>query len=220
MAVLMMPWFAVAGPLAKDVSTDPEGYVDDVAVLIEGYGIAGAIDAAGLYNVVAMARADVRAMAQRRLTGADLDGDGAVSGAEVRLTAAAASGAARGRMLVYFAKADSDGDDLVTAAELQAYAAAVALKSFSDAKAQAVFAVIGFDSDDNGMVTVDEVRRQVMEVASARRDPREIENEFEGDDHRSDPHGRQDQPPWGNRDAHLAGVGGEPDKRHHGEAAL
>ena len=220
MAVLMMPWCAVAGPLAKEASTDPEGYVDDVAVLIQGYGVAGAIDAAGLYNVVAMARADVRAMAQRRLIGADLDGDGAVSGAEVRLTAAAASATTRGRMLVYFAKADSDGDDLVTAAELQAYAAAVALKSFSDAKAQAVYAVIGFDGDGDGLVTVDEVRRQVMAVASARRDPREIDNEFEGDDPRSDPPGRQDQPPWGNQGSHLAGAGGEPDQRHHGEAAL
>ena len=220
MLVLIVPCCAVAGPLARDASTDPDGYVDEVAVLIAGYGAAGAIDAAGLQNVVAMARADARAMAQRRLIGADLDGDGAVSGAEVRLTAAAASATTRGRMLVYFAKADSDGDDLVTAAELQAYAAAVALKAFSDAKAQAVYAVIGFDGDGDGLVTVDEVRQQVMAVASARRDPREIDNEFEGDDPRSDPHGRQDQPPRGKQGSHLAGAGGEPDQRHHGDAAL
>ena len=68
----------------------------------------------GLENVVAQARAEVRAMAFRRLQGADLNGDGAISGPEVQVTAAAASAVSRGRMIVHFGHADADGDGAVS----------------------------------------------------------------------------------------------------------
>ncbi|MBC7736127.1 MAG: hypothetical protein H7245_02630, partial [Candidatus Saccharibacteria bacterium] len=62
------------------VERNPDKYLDDLAVMIAGYGTDGAIDAEGLRNVVMIARAAARAAALNRLQGADLDGDGAIAG--------------------------------------------------------------------------------------------------------------------------------------------
>ncbi len=152
---------AVPGPLTKLVQRDPLGFADDVAVIIAGFGKGDAIDRAGLRNLVAMERADARAMALRRLQGADLDGDGAISGGEMRIKAAALAAAARGRLILYFGKADLQGDDAVSADELQIYAETVARGDFSDARAAEIYAIIGFDKNADGRVTLDEVRAAI-----------------------------------------------------------
>lgn len=144
--------------LAAQVARDPDAYLDDLAVLISGYGKNGAIDGQGLQNFVAMERADARAMALRRLQGADLDGDGAILGDEMRIKAAASAAAARGRLILYFGKADLDRDDKVSANEVQAYANMVALQSISEEKAAKVYAVLGFDQDGDGWVTLAEAK--------------------------------------------------------------
>lgn len=154
--------------LAAQVERNPEQYLDYLAVLIAGYGRNGAIDAQGLQNIVAMERADARAMAIRRLQGADLDGDGAIDGEEMRIKAAASASAARGRLILYFGKADFDRDDHVSVDELQAYANLVALQDVSEDRAAKVFAVMGFDQNSDGWVTLAEVKSMIALTRSGR----------------------------------------------------
>jgi len=167
-----LPFVAMAqgvpDAVAAQVERNPEKYLDDLAVMIAGYGTDGAIDGPALQNVVAMARADARAMAMRRLQGADLDGDGAIDGDEMRVKAAASASSARGRLILYFGKADLDGDDHVSADELQAYANLVAQQTFSEEKAAAVYAVLGFDKNGDGQVTLAEVKAAIALVSSAK----------------------------------------------------
>ena len=170
MILSVMPLVALADglpeALAAQVERDPAKYLDDLSVMIAGYGRDGAIDGPGLQNVVAMARADARAMAMRRLLGADLDGDGAIGGAEMRVKAAASAASARGRLILYFGKADLDGDDLVSADELQAYANMVAQQTYSEDKAAAVYAILGFDKNGDGQVTLAEVKAAISLAGS------------------------------------------------------
>ncbi len=220
------PVRATAGDLpqavAAQIERNPGKYLEDLAVLIAGYGRDGEIDRNALQTVVALARADARAVALRRLQGADLDGDGAIGGAEMRATAAALAATARGRLTVNFAKADPDGDDQVTAAELMDYANAAALTAFSEDKAAALYAILGFDSDGDGRVTVPEVERALNALASAEGRGREIHNQLQvqGHDDHSDQDGKRDQPARGGEGAHLRAVGGEHDQRNDREAEL
>lgn len=199
--------------VAAQVARDPEKYLDDLAVLIEGFGQNGAIDAAGLQNMIAMARADARAVAFRRLQGADLNGDGAIAGDEMRIKAAALAAAARGRLVVNFGKADLNSDDQVSIEELQGYANAAAEQAFGADKAAAVLAILALDGDGDGRVTVAEARTALAQLASAKGGEREIHNQFqiEGDNHDGDQNGQRDQPVRGGHGTHLRPVGGE----HH-----
>ncbi len=221
-----VPVWAMADALPKTVvakvSRDAEKYVDEMSVMINGFGVDGAIDRAGLDNIVALARSEARAMAFRRLQGADLDGDGAITTPEVQVTAAAASAVTRGRMVVYFGKADGDSNGVVSPAELQDYANAVALASFSEGKAQAIYAVIGFDGDGDGRVTLAEVVAAVSALASEQRNAREIQNEFQVQGHNdsSDQNGQSDQPIGRSYGAHFGTIGGEHHQRYDRKAEL
>jgi Ca2+-binding EF-hand superfamily protein len=212
----------VSKTVAAKIGRDAQGYIDGVSVLIEGFGTDGAIDRRGLENVVALARAEARALAFRRLQGADLDGDGAIAGHEAQVTAAAVSAVARGRLLVNFAQADDDGDGEVSVGELQAYANGVALEAFSAAKAQDVMAVLGFDGDGDGRVSVAEVTAAVTELALSQGAGREIHNKLDvqDHDHGGDQPGQQGQPARGDHRAHLGPVPGEHDKGDDGKAEL
>ena len=213
LAVLVgiIPLMVLADGLPQSVTArierDPQKYLDDLAVLIAGYGRDGAIDDAGLQNMVAMARADARALAFRRLQGADLDGDGAIAGEEMRITASALAAAARGRLVVNFGKADQDGDDRVTAAELQGYANAVAEQAFSADKAAAVMAVMALDRDGDGRVTVYEARMALAHLARAEGGGREIHNQLGGEHVFGLENRKPDPATLGGRGAHLVAVG-------------
>jgi len=188
LSLALMPLAAVAeGALPKSVQSkvrhNATGYVADLTVLIEGFGQDGAIDAQGLRNVVLLARAEARALAFRRLQGADLDGDGAITGAEVAVAAAAASAVARGRLKVNFAAADGDGDGRVTSVELQAYANEVALAAFSSDKEAAMLAVLQFDGDGNGWVSVSEVQAAVAALSASFGQDRMMQNQFQAEAH-------------------------------------
>lgn len=212
---------AVPQALAAQVARNPDKYLDDLAVLIAGYGQNGAIDAAGLQNMVAMARADARAVAFRRLQGADLDGDGAIGGEEMRIKAAALAASARGRLIVNFGKADLDGDDQVTVAELQGYGNAAAEQAFGADKVAGVMAVLALDGDGDGRVTLAEARA-ALALASTKGGQREIHNQFqvEGDYDHGDQNGQGDQPVRGGKGAHLGTVGGEHHKGDDSKAEL
>lgn len=163
----MAAWADWPKVLVAQVQRNPGKYLDDMAVMIAGYGADGAMDAMALHNVVALTRAQARASALQRLLGADLDGDGAISGAEMRVRAATLAATPRGRLDTYFGKADANGDDRVTAAELQAYANGAAQQAFSEDKAAAIYAVMGFDSDGDGLVTLSEVTAGIVAVTAA-----------------------------------------------------
>ena len=163
------------------VERNPDKYLDNLAVMIAGYGTDGAINAAALRNVVLMARAEARATALNRLQGADLDGDGAIAGPEMRVSAASASARARGQLVLNFAKADADGDDLVTEVELRAFANAAAQKAFSEDKEAAVYAILGFDTDGDGLVTLPEVKAAIATVALVGRADADAKRRIEGE---------------------------------------
>lgn len=152
--------------LLAQIERRPEAYIDDVAVIISGYGTGGSIDKAALQNLVAMQRADGRALGFRRLHGADLDGDGAITGEELQIKAAALAAAARGRLILYFGKADADADGRVSAPELHSYANQLALSVFSPQKEAELYGMLGFDQDGDGRVTFNEVKAGVALTAA------------------------------------------------------
>ncbi len=170
---------AVPKAVAKAVARDENRYVDEVSVLINGFGKGGAIDRQGLQNAVAMARAEARATALHRLQGADLDGDGAITGAELQVTSAAAAATARGRLVLYFGKADSDADGSVSAAELQDYATRAALQTFGTDKAAAIYSILDYDGNKDGLVTMPEVKLAVSALAaSAKAAPAKVQQQL------------------------------------------
>ncbi len=158
----------LADALLAQIERSPEAYLDDVAVIISGYGTGGSIDKSALQNLVAMQRADARALGFRRLQGADLDGDGAIAGDEMQIKAAASAAAARGRLILYFGKADADADGRVSVAELQEYANQLALKVFSPQKEAELYGMLSFDKNGDGRVTLNEVRAGVANAASGK----------------------------------------------------
>ena len=168
MAVLAQ---AVPEALAKRIGADPAGYLEDVAELIAGYGAGGAIGREELETVVLLARATARASALRRLQGADLDGDGAVTSGELGLVAAASSAAQRGRLAGYFVLADGDDDGTVSAPELSGYAGAAGLAAYDEGKAARLRAVMAFDADGDGRVTLAEAGAGVAALAAAAPSP-------------------------------------------------
>lgn len=165
MILAFLPLMAAAQDLSKALAAkvvrDPEKYLDDIKVIITGFGTEGAIDRAALQQVVAMERAEARAIAFRRLQDADLNGDGTIDGDEMGTKAAASAAVARGRLILHFGKADANGDNRVGAEELQIYANTVALEMFSARKEADIYAVMEFDKDGDARVTLPEVRAAI-----------------------------------------------------------
>lgn len=172
LAVLMI-W--LAGPLwgqglseavLKTVKSDPAPFLELAADLIHGFGGAKGIDRAGVDRFIALERAAARAGALRRLIVADLDFDGAVTREELGVLAAAASAKARGRLWALLERADDDDDGTVSAAETLVFGRAEAMRSF-DAKDEAVVrAVLTFDANADGFVTLQEVDAAVSAMGT------------------------------------------------------
>ena len=173
--LILLLWLLPLGLMAqglppvaqKKIAADPGKFIEDVQALILGYGQDGSISGAALANYIALQRAGARAAAVQVLLAMDLDGDGSVARDEVGFAAAAASAAGRGRLWAVFARADADGNGLVAPDEVAAHAAAAALKGFSEAKAQAVRALLAFDKDGDGLVTLEEVAAGVAALDEA-----------------------------------------------------
>jgi hypothetical protein len=144
--------------LAGKIERKPDKYLAYLVVIITGYGKDGAIDMAGLQSIVAMERAEARATGFWRLQDADLDGDGAIAGDEMQVKAAASDARARGRLILYFGTADANADGRVSADELQSYANAVALESYSEDQAAQLYAIMAFDKNRDGRVTLPEAK--------------------------------------------------------------
>lgn len=145
----------------KEVTARPEPFLTLAADLIHGYGQDGAIDAKGVDTFVALERAEARASALRRLQAADLDFDGAVTSDEMAVLAATLSAKARGRQWALLERADLDGNRTVSTDEIAGFGRAEAMRGFSPQKEAIVRAVLTFDSDADGKVTLDEVKAAV-----------------------------------------------------------
>lgn len=174
-AVLVWVFICLAGAagaqglseaVLKQVQADPEPFLELAANLIHGFGGPDGIDAAGVGRFVALERAEARAWALRRLAVADLDFDGQVTAEEYAVLAAAASAKARGRLWALFEKADANGNRVATAEEAAVFAKAEAMRAFGPTDEAVARAVLTFDSNADGWVTMDEVKAAVAALAT------------------------------------------------------
>lgn len=173
--VLALVFLVVAGAagaqglseaVLKRLQSDPEPFLQLAADLIHGFGGAGGIDGAGVDRFVSLERAEARASALRRLAVADLDFDGGVTGDEMAVLVGAASAKARGRLWAMFETADADGDRRVSATEAAGFGRAEAMRAFNAADEAVARAVLTFDGNADGWVTLDEVKAAVAALAT------------------------------------------------------
>lgn len=174
---LILIWFfailaakAVADPLPEAVlrqlRSAPEPFLGLAADLIHGFGGSRGLDSAGVDRFVALERAEAWASALRRLQVADLNLDGQLTAEEVAVLAAASSAKSRGRLWAQFDKADGNTNRLVSPDELALWARAEAMRSFSTADEAIARAVLTFDGDADGFVTLEEVKAAVGALAT------------------------------------------------------
>lgn len=147
--------------LEKRLSRNPQRFLQDMADLIAGYGEDGALGEDAIAAFVGLERARVRAFHVRQLMQADIDGDGDISRSELDGLQRVKSAWLRGRLEIQFRRADTDRDGRVSAQELRADASARALQSLPAAKEEELRAVLRFDLDGDGAVTLDEVMEAV-----------------------------------------------------------
>jgi hypothetical protein len=155
----------LAEAVAKRIQQNPERFLDRAETLILGHGEGGAIGAAEVEGFVALERAAARAGALRRLLAVDLDADGAVAAEEVALAARAAGAEGRARLLRAQAAADGDGDGTVSAGELGLWAEGQARAAFSPADEGEARAILAFDGNADGRVTLTELRAGLAVLA-------------------------------------------------------
>jgi hypothetical protein len=106
--------------LTEAITRNPGRFEAQIVDLVAGFGGPEGLTLAGIEDHIALERAGARASAMRRFLAMDLDGDGAVTRAELVTVQRAASAATRGRMERQFLGADLDGSDTVDAAEIVA----------------------------------------------------------------------------------------------------
>jgi hypothetical protein len=151
--------------LKKLIGSNPEQFVARAAKLIYGHGGTGSmgkIDLAGLQTYVALQRAIARASAIEPLFAADLNGDWAVSTAEMTSVARAASADQRWRLMGLLAAADTDQDSVATHEEIMAFGQTQALQSFDTKEENEAYVLLQMDIDRDGFVTMDEVQTSVL----------------------------------------------------------
>lgn len=160
--LLAAPTGTLAPGLVERVRADPDGFLEDAAGLILGFGEGGRIDAAGIERYLTVERARQRVAVKRRLMLADLDDDGAVTTGELAVLLAADGAGPRGRLAVAHMRADADGDGTVSAAELSAHARAAAQvlpPGLTDLRT-----LMALDRDGDGALGLAEVRRGIADL--------------------------------------------------------
>lgn len=150
----------------KQVQADPAPFLGLAADLIHGFGGPDGIDRAGVDRFVALERAEARASALRRLAVADLDFDGAVSAEELGVLAASVSAKSRGRLWALMEKADGNRDRVISEGEAAIFGRAEAMRAFSPGDEAVARAVLTFDANADGRVTLEEVKAAVAALAT------------------------------------------------------
>jgi len=150
--------FTVPETAVRQVMDDPQKYFEDMTDLIAGYGADGAITAEQVDTSIAFEQAKARSYVMSVLAGGDLNCDGILTGEELRRTKEAISASARARLVRLFSQADTDGDGKVSANELTAFGLIAADKAVTPTEIKTTKLVMAFDANEDGKVTVEEVR--------------------------------------------------------------
>ncbi len=150
--------FTIPETAVRQVMDDPQRYFEDMTDLIAAYGVDGAITAEQVDTSIAFEQAKARSYVMSVLAGGDLNCDGVLTSDELRRTKAAVSASARARLQRSFVQADVDGDGQVAAPEMTAYGQLAADKAVSPTEIKTTKLVMAFDANDDGKVTVEEVR--------------------------------------------------------------
>ncbi len=168
-AVLVWPQGAWAEdtPLQTAMQKDPERFAGRVTELIAGFGGPEGLTLAGIEEHIALERAGARAATLRRFLALDLDADGAVSRAELRVSQRAASADGRGRLERQFIAADMDLDGTADAAELVEQGRVAALRALGEDEAGYLRGLMALDADGNGALTGAEVAKAVAGLEKA-----------------------------------------------------
>lgn len=169
--VLLLPGvaFAEAAPsagLAKRIARDPERWEEDGLRLIAGFGGERGLTAEGIDRAIAVDQAAARADALRDLLVADLEGDGAVSAAELADYLLILSARGRGGFSLAIAAADQDRDGALDVAEVAAAGRAAAMAAVSPRKVEAMRDLLAFDADGDGAVNAAELHGGVTSFAA------------------------------------------------------
>jgi hypothetical protein len=173
MLVLAVAW--VGSPLqAQDLSAadrarlvkDPTAFLEVAATATHWFGDPRGLNAQGVEDYVAAARAGKRADAMAALLRADLSGDGTVTLDEVARLAPSLSPGPRGKLIAAEDRADADHDGKVTPAELTRFAQGEALRLFPDQKAHDLRLILLFDVNADGWVSFDEVVQKLKDMAA------------------------------------------------------
>jgi hypothetical protein len=158
---------AVPERLAADLLRAPDRVAAAAARIIHGYGDGLRMTAGDVTRAVAVDRAAVRGRAAGRILAADLDADGAVTGAEAAAAGAALSAGARARLMRLVDGADANRDGRVSAPEISAAAEAAALRAVTEAEVARDMGLLSLDLDGDGAVTLAEVREAAALAAAA-----------------------------------------------------
>ncbi|MEH7829739.1 hypothetical protein [Gemmobacter denitrificans] len=163
---VLWPGFALADPdlpasVKARILKAPDRWLAEMTRLVAGFGGPAGLTSEGIDRHVAVERAAARANALRDLLSADLDGDGAVSAEEGQEMNLVLSARGRGAWALRQAAADQDGNGTLVGAEIVGFAQAQALDRFSDRRADGLRAVLAFDADGDGAVSIAELLKGV-----------------------------------------------------------
>lgn len=147
------------------VLKDRAEFVEAAAIAINWFGDPRGLNGAAIEDYIAAERAERRAGVIRALMAADLSADGSVSAAEVARLAPTLTPTARGRLIALHALADTDADGSAGPAEMTALARAEALRLVDDDRAETLRVLLLFDTDGDGWVLLDEVRKAIAGLA-------------------------------------------------------
>jgi len=150
--------FTIPETAVRQVMDDPQKYFEDMTDLIAAYGVDGAITAEHADTSIAFEQAKARSYVLSVLADGDLNLDGVLTGDELRRTKAAISASARARLVRIFTQADADGDGKVSASEAAAFGLLAADKAVSPTEIKTTKLVMAFDTNEDGKVTIKEVR--------------------------------------------------------------
>ena len=155
------------GATLERLKDNPTAFVQEAAGLILGYGSDGALTADQIETAIAAELARLRARELRRLLEADLDNDLNVTRTERDAQIAAASATMRGRLLIWHRAADTDRNGTVSWSEIRAHASARSEAGLSERARTGMRAMMVFDLDADGQVTLDEVLEAVDALGGA-----------------------------------------------------